>query len=280
MKKYWVGVIVTGLALMSSSAPGHADELSIYDVQYTTDPSGASPYDGQTHNVDGGIVTHVWSGWQDRVYLQDPNDPDGWGAIVVKDWNGGLFSSVNLGDWVSFDNVAIDEYRGTTFLQYDGTGTYTIASTGNPVPEPKLFTAAGLAAPTYSAGPPPGWFVADHDSEPFESMVVTLNDVQVGAKDLGKASDNYELWQGTDVAWAADYMNVDAVGDYHPWIETGAEFESVTGIVEQYTRSYDPPADSWDYYQLLTRSTADLVPEPGTISLLLAGLVLVGRRRR
>ena len=33
-----------------------AEILSIYDIQYTTDPNGASPYDGQVRNCNGGMA--------------------------------------------------------------------------------------------------------------------------------------------------------------------------------------------------------------------------------
>jgi hypothetical protein len=70
-------------------------------------------------------------------------------------------------------------------------------------------------------------------------------------------------------------MNVDAGGPYHPLIHTGAVLERIRGIVDQYTR----PEEGWDYYQLCTRSSADIVPEPGALVLLLAAGILVGRRR-
>ena len=63
---------------------------------------------------------------------------------------------------------------------------------------------------------------------------------------------------------------------YDPRVMTGAEFSSITGIVEQYTKL----TDGWDYYQLNTRAAGDIVPEPATLCLLGAGLAVVARRRR
>ena len=262
---FWVVRVFVLLFAFAGLLQGQ--ELSIYDVQYTTDPSGASPYNGGIHDVTGGVVSHIWHGFNDRVYLRDPAHPT-WGAIVVKDGEGGeLANNVNVGDWVSFDNIYIDEFRGTTFLQYRRVQApdvaFTIDNTGLNVPDPTPLTVADLAYPPNHAA-----------TEPYESMAVTLENVTVGAMDLGKASDNYELWQGSDVAWGTDYMNIDAGGPYDPRIVPGAFLESITGIVEQYTY------DSWDYYQLCTRFAADIVPEPGTLALLAAGLVLVAGRRR
>jgi len=268
MKRYGFGLLLIGWACVMPLAAGAA-ELSVYDVQYTTDPAGASPYDGQIHNVTGGIVTHVWHGFNDRVYLYDPAHPT-WGSIVVKDGESGeLSNNVGIGDWVSFDNIYIDEYRGTTFLQYRRSYapdvSFTVEGGGNPLPAPVALTAADLAVPP------------NHPTtEPYESMLVTLENVIVGQMDLGKAGDNYELLQGIDIAWAADYMNIDAGGPYHPSIYTGASLESITGIVEQYT-----DLDSgWDYYQVVTRSSADIVPEPASLFLLLVCVAAVRRRRR
>jgi hypothetical protein len=255
------------LALAALAGSSHADVLSIPDVQYTTDPDGDSPYDGEIHSVVGGIVTHIWAGWNDRVYLRDPAHPT-WGAIMVKDREGALTDALQIGDLVRFDDIMIEEFRGTTMLQYDSSMapdvSFTVESSGHTVPAPTMLTAADLCIPVDHAA-----------SEPYESMIVTLEDVLVGEMDLGKADDNYELIQGADLAWGADYMNVDAGGPYHPWIYTGAELSSITGIVEQYTKL----SDGWDYYQLLTRFSADIVPEPGSLGLLLLGVTVVLRRR-
>ncbi len=269
MKRYGFGLLLIGWACVMPLAAAAA-ELSVYDVQYTTDPAGASPYDGQIHNVTGGIVTHVWHGFNDRVYLYDPAHPT-WGSIVVKDGESGeLSNNVSVGDWVSFDNIYVDEFYGTTFLQYRRSlapdVSFAIESSGNPLPAPVVLTAADLAVPPNHPA-----------TEPYESMLVMLEGVVIGQMDLGKAGDNYELLQDSDIAWAADYMNIDAGGPYHPSIYAGAALESITGIVEQYTN-----VDSgWDYYQVLTRSSADIVvPEPTSLLLSLVCFAAVSRRRR
>jgi hypothetical protein len=265
----------------------------IYRIQYTdliANPTGSSPYAGQFVNCVGGIVVNTWTGSQPRLVLQDPACPDGWGAIQVKGFNGAsTFAGVSVGDWVSLTNVYVEEYRGTTFLQFGGaTGpapnaTLVVQSTGNVLPPPLVVTLDEIAAPL--EGPPGSWLVADHSAEPYESMRLAVEDVAVTALGLGKAADNYSVHSGDGDAWVSDYMNADRPYSnlYHPYVHLGAEFVSVTGILEQYQKS---GTVSWDYYQLLTTCTGDLVvPEPTTCVLLLTGLAAVvgllrGRKRR
>ncbi len=252
MKRRVCVVVLGGLLTVGLAGSAFGDVLTIRDVQYTTDPSGDSPYNGQIHDVTGGIVTHIWFGGKPRIYVQDPAYSK-WGGIIVKDWhNGELAGNVNIGDWVSFASIVIEEANGTTHLQYNRDWSpdvsFTIVSTGNPLPDPILLNAGHLPVPV------------DHPrTEPYESMVVTLHTVVVGEKDLGKASDNYELLQGTWVAWGADYMNLDAGGPYDPRIQTGALLARITGIVEQYTKL----SSGWDYYQIVTRSADDIEAAEG-----------------
>jgi hypothetical protein len=184
------------------------------------------------------------------VYLQDPAYPT-WGGIMVKDWTAGfvLANGVSIGDRVDLSTVYIEEASDkNTVLQFGAPwepgSSFVLVSSGNEVPNPIMLTAADIPIPT------------DHaSSEQYESMVITLEDVVVGQRDLGRKDDNYELLQGGDTAWGADYQNIGAGGPYHPYIFNGARLHSITGIVEQ---SFGDP--DWDYYQLVTRSTNDIVP--------------------
>lgn len=242
-------LLVVGLMIAVGFVGGvaQASTLTIHDIQSNTSDGDASIYNGQIHDVTGGIVTHIWQGWKPRAYLQDPAYPQ-WGGIIVKDFEGGAFANnVNVGDWVSLNDILIEEYRGTTHLQYD-TGSapdvsFTVVSTGNPVPAPRVLSASDLVVPVNHSA-----------SEPYESMIVSLHYVRVGQKGLGKAGDNYELMQGGVIAWGTDYQNVDAGAPYDPNIVTGNVLVSVTGVVEQYTKS-----PTWDYYQVCTRSAGDIV---------------------
>jgi len=269
MKEALLATMVA-LTLSVCAGVGYADDLSIHNVQYTTDPSGDSPYNLETHNVFGGVVTHIWFGGKPRVYLQDPDHPT-WGGIMVKDWteHHDLASTVSIGDRVDLSTVYIEEASDrNTVLQF-GTpwepgSTFNVVSSGNPVPDPIALTAADIPIPV------------DHaSSEPYESMAVILEEVEVGLLGQGRKGDNYQLLQGSDIAWATDYQNADAGGPYHDYIYSGAQLDSITGIVEQGFQ--ETPA--WDYYQLVTRSSDDIVPEPASLVLLVAATALTRRRR-
>ncbi len=300
MQKHGLRGMLIGLVVIGFGSLGYADYppevsgLRIDEVQYSEDPIGTSPHHQSFVDTMGGIVTHI-EGF--RIYLQDPNEMDGWGAICIKDFSlDGALGDLQAGDWVGLTDVYVYEKRETTFLEYeekwDNTDPenpvrlnpnlgFVVGTSDDPVPTPVGLTAADLAAPIED--PVDFWNVVDRHSEPYESMIVTLQDVTVGAMGLGKADDNYVLSDGTGSAWASDYLQTPEGWPDEPYfdprIETGLHLDSVTGIVEQYYKQRD--TYGWDYYQLLTRTPDDIVvPEPGTVSLLLVGLVLAGRRRR
>jgi hypothetical protein len=129
------------------------------------------------------------------------------------------------------------------------------------LPEPILLSPDDIAAPIYRPDPNAGWFVADHNAERYEAMLVQVKNTVVTDVNVGKKSDNYVLqyYDKPDDpnCWAADYMNEEVEeDDYHRFVELGSRFCSVTGIIEQYD-GYKNYYD-WDYYQLLTTTTGDL----------------------
>jgi hypothetical protein len=251
-----VAIAVVVAALAPDAA---AQALSIYEIQYTDDPNGTSPYDGFVVDCAGGICVAKFPGYRPRLVLQDPNDPDEWGAIQVKDWISpfDMFNEVQIGDWVEFTNMLVEDFRGTTMLQrqtaYDP--EYAILSQANPLPPVLMVSVADIPAPLYDPNDD-GWYVGNHAAEKYESMRLLVRDVTVTEMDLGKAVDNYNL-QDADGAncWASDYMNEEVEpSDYHRFVSVGQHFCGVSGVFEQYTNY----STGWDYYQLLTLTSADL----------------------
>lgn len=251
-------------AILTFALPVQAAELSIYDIQYTAEANGESPQNGNIVDCKGGIVIHKAPAGKPRLIIQDPADPAGWGAIQVKDLFGiGVFDDVNVGDWISLTNVLVEEFKGTTFLQYmqENNAGFEIRSSGNPLPRPRVVTVDQIAAPIEGLDT---WLVADHNAEKYESMLIKVVKVNVKDTGFGKAFDNYILASNVDpnfICWASDYMNTDKEKGliYHPSIEPGKNFCGVTGVLEQYTDLQD--GIYYDYYQLLTTSTDDFTVE-------------------
>lgn len=249
--KVFLILVVCCLAIVNA----HAAVLSIYDIQYTEDVSGSSDYDLQTVDCGGGIVINKWVGGSTKLTIYDPANPDGWGGIIAKSF-GGEFDSIQAGDWVSFDDVLVEERSGNTQLSYDTGTVVNVLSTGNSIP-----AALDITDPAFS--------------ERYESMMVKVSDVEITQMDLGKYGDNYNLSNVSGDYWAGDYMNIEAGGRYHSYVSSGAAFASVSGIIEHKI------SDDWDYYQMLTTGTGDfVVPEPGTIGLLLGGTLLLRKRKK
>ena len=267
-------------AILTFVLPMQAAELSIYDIQYTADPNGESPQNGIIVDCTGGIVTHKSPSGRPRLIIQDPAYPDGWGAIQVKDLFGtGVFSDVNVGDRISLTNVLVEEFKGSTFLQFmeENNAGFEILSSGNPLPRPRIVTADEIAAPIEGLDT---WLVANHNVEKYEAMLIKVVNVNVKDIGYGKAFDNYILASNADpnlICWVSDYMNADKEKGliYHPYVEAGKHFYSVTGILEQYMGDSD--GIYYDYYQLLTRNSDDFVLDQVADVGILTGRWLEGR---
>ncbi|MBN1456434.1 MAG: hypothetical protein JW912_01110 [Sedimentisphaerales bacterium] len=276
MKKVLLLTILMFLLSGQWVLPVLGDALTIFDIQYSTDPDGSSPKNGEVIDCVGGVVVHKRIESKPRLILYDPiirdvnvqGDAGCWSAIQVKDWfYYGSFNDVAVGDWVEFYNVTVEEFRGTTFLQYwldnpdDSVPGFTIVSSNNSVPDPVKVNLNEITSPVEDVGGPGDWYVNDHWAEKYESMRLEIKDVVITDMDNGKADDNYTLQSAAELndpnfsCWAADYMNVDKIGDYHPYVEIGQHFCTVRGIFEQYTNL----VEGWDYYQLLTTDTGDFL---------------------
>lgn len=267
MKKALVLVIYIATTIVAG--PASAEVLSIYEIQYVDvneHPDGNSLKAGQVVDCLGGVVIDKFSRGRIKLTIQDTNDPNaltGWGGIIVKNnkftVDRAIFDDVNVGDWISFTNVLVNEDYGNTMLQFEPDSSFTIESSNNVLPEPLVVTVDEIAAPVEDFD---AWLVADHNAEKYEAMLLQVKNIKVTARDLGAHFDNYALQDYISIdpnqsCWATDYLNErqDEYG-YHPFVQPGQHFCGVTGILEQYTGNrsgYD-----WDYYQLLTIYTSDL----------------------
>ncbi|MCK4358697.1 MAG: choice-of-anchor J domain-containing protein, partial [Candidatus Cloacimonetes bacterium] len=137
-------------------------QLTIYDIQFTEDPSGDSPYNGQTVTVSG-IVTATNSS---KHFIQD--GPGSWNGIYVYDDT----NTYTVGDEISI-NAVVNEYYNQTQL-YNVVGV-TVLSTGNALPD-------ATALSTF-----------DVNAEPYEGVLVGVTNAECTNEDLG-----YGEWEVDD----------------------------------------------------------------------------------
>lgn len=237
MKKA-LGFTLCAFVILNSS--GLLEAETIYDVQYSTLPDYVSPLEGDTVDVYGGIVTVVRPGYRTRILIQDPTFAT-WGGIMVSVDPAVTAPAVNRGDQVDLFDVIVEEYRGNTQLYYHAGSSYAVNSSGNTV-TPTVVSTSQIPYPADAAS-----------SEPYEHMLLTVQSVTVGAMDLGKATDDYELTSAEGTCWASDYGNADLPPGETYYVIPGGCYTSITGNLEQYTN------DPWDYYQLLPRDAQDYV---------------------
>jgi hypothetical protein len=164
---------------------------SIYDIQYTEDVSGNSPYFGQEVNFSG-IVTAVS---HDGFVVAEAAGP--WQAVFVYSINNGP----EIGDEVEVTGT-VNEYYGMT--QIVNVTSFQHISSGNHI-EPELVN------------------LAQASQEQFESVLITVEDVVVAA-----LLDNGE-WAVVDET--AQSLLLDDRNDYLYFPKVGDSLESVTGIL-------------------------------------------------
>lgn len=117
----------------------NVSSISIYDIQFTNAPDGASPLAGQTV-MTAGIVTAVWP--SEGFFIQD-----GSGA-----WNGIFIfnTAINpaLGDSISL-TANVVEYFGLT--QLSSVSVYEIVSSGNALPAPAVISSQAANSEQYES---------------------------------------------------------------------------------------------------------------------------------
>ncbi len=140
------------------------DYTLIYDIQYTTDPSGDSPYKDQTGITTEGIVM---ARFQYGYFIEDPAG-GAWNGLWVHD----VAHSPSLGDRVRITGTVIEYYNLTELDLLTG---YQVLSSGDPLPAPVIL-------PT-----------GDVSQEQWESVLVRVENVIVTAEE-----DIYFEWQVDD----------------------------------------------------------------------------------
>jgi predicted MPP superfamily phosphohydrolase len=165
---YYVSVDVDAHSLRSFRIHQNPGGLSIYDIQYTEDPSGNSPYLGEEVTVSG-IATVASGIFEDWVfYLEDPVGGP-WTGIEVHS-NMSNPTPVEEGDSVSVTGVVSEMFFCTQIDASDG--EVSVLSSGQTVPGPTSVPSGDLATGSDYA-------------ESYEGVLVELADVTVTDEDVG-----------------------------------------------------------------------------------------------
>ena len=122
----------------------------IYDIQYTEDPTGDSPFVNQTVVTSGVVTAYEDQNWS--VFIQDGAGP--WSGIMIYN----PLTTLAPGDLVIVEGV-VKEYYGLT--EISPVNSVTVVSSGNPIPEPRILETG------------------EEDLEPWESVLVQFEDCVV-----------------------------------------------------------------------------------------------------
>ena len=154
-------------------------DMSIYDIQYTTETSGDSQHINEQVRVSG-IVTAIYIFQDDfkGYFLQDSASV--WNGMYVYDPGR---DSTQLGDSLTLVGT-VNEYYNVT--QVSDVVEYIENSSGNTLPDPLIITTG------------------ETDPEPFEGVLVTVENAECIDNDLGY--DEVELNDGSGVIIVDDYI--------------------------------------------------------------------------
>ena len=173
--------------------------VTIYEIQYTTDPSGDSPFEDQIVTVTGIVTaTGYYASYNDRFFISEP-EGGAWNGIYIFHSDEGI----QIGDEVEVTGT-VTEYYNFTEINY---ATVSVISSGNPVPSPVEITTNDLAT-----------------EEMYESVLVKINNITVA-----QSYDGYGQWYVDDGSGQCQIDNQiytysnPQIGDY---------FSSIVGVVD------------------------------------------------
>jgi hypothetical protein len=226
---------------------------SIYNVEFTLyqgsgDSCFNSPKMGQVVNICGIVTAAEWNPSYRYTYLQDPRSPipgdASWTGIEIYDFvdAGGNTLIANIGDKLEVTG-RVGEYYGWTNI--DSLGSFSIRSSGNPVPDTTKLYVSDLAGG------------CGFSSEPFENLLVRFDTVTVVAGDpiTGKWWIKDSHSPTTDSIRMFNYIWVGGPNPPSPEPSLGARYKSVVGVLQ-----YEGRAASTKGFILQPRMGSDYDP--------------------
>jgi hypothetical protein len=188
--------VAAGVAVLLGYAPEHGGMLSPIDVQRTDNPSGESPWLGQSVEVEG-VVTGV-SPHATFYYVADPAGGP-WSGLKVQ----GSSAGRTVGERVLVRGVVIEESGETRLEQSSVQG-----GTRGRLPEPQTITVTDLSA----------------HGERWEGVLVRIEDVTVTSR-----TSRFGEFSFRDAGGSGGEVDDEF---FHPYIaDIGDRFEAIGGIV-------------------------------------------------
>ena len=247
MKK---ALVLIGVSLVMLFAAGVAVALDNIVNIHVNDATGypAPPYAYGTPISIRGIITAEFTTstvTYTRAFIQDATG----GINLYKKAGTGNHICFNIGDDVSIEG-AVAFYRGLT---EDSILSYTINSSGNPVPAPKVITIPQLN----------GTFLADY-TEPDEGRLIKIGPVTITGmlpSDTLWASKNWNITDGVNTGILYIYGGSGCA--VHPLIGTKVPVGPfcVIGILTQ----YKTPGPYTSGYQISPRVVPDIIVGPTAV---------------
>jgi DNA/RNA endonuclease YhcR with UshA esterase domain len=209
----------TSFSFTTKLRPG----ITIRDIQYTTDPSGNSPYVSQNVTV-AGVVTGVVRAGNSRgmYFIQDGKGP--WNGVYCYDRD--RFPAE--GDSVTVSGTVI-EYYGLT--EISPVSSFNLLKKGVKIPEPVVLPTCSLS-------------VANPNAEAYEGVLVATNKVTVSS--VPNSYFEWDINDGSGPATNDDFLDSLSRLGYTPVI--GDSLARVQGI---FHASYG--------WKILPRFTKDIV---------------------
>jgi len=204
-----------------------AQVRTCYEIQYTDNPNGNSPFSGQSVTVQGIVVAEkFYTGTSTNNYGFVISDPDGgpWSGLLV-------FTNQYQparGDLVQVTGTITEYYE---FTEMSPTTGFQVISSGNPLPQPTVITTDQLTGTA---------------AEQWESVFVRVQDVTITA-----VPNNYGEFYVNNSSAAAqvDDQCFPRSGFSWPQMTVGQSWARIQGVVDF----------SFDYYGLNPRDLQDIV---------------------
>ena len=178
---------------LGSHTVGGPDYTPIYDIQYTADPSGDSPYKDQVVTTEGIVTLVLYDGY----FIEDPAG-GAWSGLYVYDSSGPM-----PGDHVRLTGTLVEYYNLTELKDL---AEFVVESSGNAMPGPDVVATGSVA------------------QEQWESVLVRVENVTVTDGDLG-----YGEWFVDD---GSGDVRLDDKGSYTYTPTTGDELTAVIGPLD------------------------------------------------